>query len=97
MSDAEARKRRVKAKVPFDPKNTIKLSTANGIGEGMVGRAQHIKLKSIQATDIAVVVQADAAGAYGGDLDGLLGMNLLARYQIVIDGKTLRIKRRVGR
>jgi hypothetical protein len=40
-----------------------------------------------------VVVQADGKGLYGENVDGLLGMSFLSRFNAEIDGKTVKVKK----
>jgi hypothetical protein len=40
-----------------------------------------------------VVVQADGKGLYGENVDGLLGMSFLSRFNVEIDGKTVKVKK----
>jgi clan AA aspartic protease (TIGR02281 family) len=82
-----------KAKVDVDPDSNIKLSTANGFVDAKGGLAKSIQLRSLQAADVSVVVQADTQGLYGPNIDGLLGMSFLSRFNVVMDGKTVKVKR----
>lgn len=80
-----------KAKVAVDPRGSVKLSTANGVADAKLGRADSVKLRSLEAQNIAVVVQDDAKAAYGANVDGLLGLSFLSRFKMQFDGKTVRI------
>ena len=66
-----------------------------GIVDGKRGRAQTIQLRSLVAKDVPIVVHA--GGAYGDGIDGLLGMSFLSRFNINMDGKTVRISPRTAR
>ncbi|HVD72073.1 MAG TPA: retroviral-like aspartic protease family protein, partial [Xanthobacteraceae bacterium] len=68
-----------KANVQIEQDSTVRLHTANGIAEGKRGRAATIQLRSLQANDVAVVVQPDGQGTFGEGVDGLLGMSFLSR------------------
>jgi hypothetical protein len=46
------------------------------------------------AKDVAIVVQADAKGAYGEGVDGLLGMSFLSHFKVSMDTQALRVSRR---
>lgn len=83
-----------KAGVDIDTGSSIKLFTANGVTEGKRGRAKSIQLRSLQAQDVAVVVQKDSSGTYGAGVDGLLGMSFLSRFSVKIDGTSVKIGRR---
>jgi hypothetical protein len=39
-------------------------------------------------------VQADAKGAYGEGVDGLLGMSFLSHFKVSMDTQALRVSRR---
>lgn len=86
-----------KAKIEIDEDSTMKLSTANGITEGKRGRAKTVQLKSIRSNDVPLVVQNDQKGTYGDDIDGLLGMSFLSRFNVTIARDTVRITSRHGR
>jgi clan AA aspartic protease (TIGR02281 family) len=86
-----------KAKVQIDQDSTVRLHTANGPSEGKRGRAATIQLRSLQAKDVAVVVQNDGQATYGEDIDGLLGMSFLSRFKVTIDTQAVRISNRSSR
>lgn len=90
LKDSFARK----AGIDLD-KNTVHLRTANGIVAGKPGHASTIELRSLKATDVPVVVEADSAAAYRAD--GLLGLSFLSRFNITIDAHTVRIAARKPR
>jgi aspartyl protease family protein len=80
-----------KAKVEIEAGSSVHLHTANGIAEGQRGRADTIQLRSLKAKSVPVVVEADSAAAYGDGVDGLLGLSFLSRFNVTIDGRTVRI------
>jgi len=80
-----------KAKIEIEQGSSVRLHTANGIGEGQLGRADTIQLRSLKAKNVPVVVEADSAAAYGPGVEGLLGLSFLSRFNVTIDGKTVRI------
>ena len=82
-----------KANVDIDQDSSIKLSTANGFADAKGGLAKSIQLRSLQAFDVSLVVQEDSQGLYGPNVDGLLGMSFLSRFNVVMDGKTVKVKR----
>ena len=86
-----------KANVQIDQDSTVRLHTANGIAEGKRGRAATIQLRSLQANDVAVVVQPDGQGTFGEGVDGLLGMSFLSRFKPTIDAQAVRISNRKDR
>ena len=86
-----------KAKVEINPDSKIQLYTANGVSEGRRGRAAAIQVRSLRANDVPIIVQSDAKGTYGPGVDGLLGMSFLSRFQVALDGKSVRIRKRAAR
>jgi aspartyl protease family protein len=83
-----------KAKVQVDPDSTVRLHTANGVTTGKRGRAETIQLRTLQASDVPIVVQDDAKGTYGDGVDGLLGMSFLSRFKLTVDARNVRISGR---
>jgi clan AA aspartic protease (TIGR02281 family) len=83
-----------KAKINIDQGSVVKLMTANGLTEGRSGRATSVRLRTLEAKDVVVVVQDDTKRLYGDGIDGLLGMSFLSRFQVSIDGKQARIRNR---
>jgi clan AA aspartic protease (TIGR02281 family) len=79
-----------KANVDVDQGSTVQLHTANGVASGKLGRAGTIQLRSLKAAGVPVVVEADSAAAFGG-ADGLLGLSFLSRFDLSINGHTVRI------
>jgi clan AA aspartic protease (TIGR02281 family) len=80
-----------RAKVDIDRDSEIRLNTANGIALAHRGLAKTVKLRSLQAQSVAIVVQEDRKGTYGEGIDGLLGMSFLSRFQLVLDGQSVQL------
>ena len=83
-----------KAKVQIDQDSKIHMHTANGIADARRGRATTVQLRSLQAKDVAVIVQDNVRGSYGDGVDGLLGMSFLSRFKVSIDTQAVRIANR---
>jgi clan AA aspartic protease (TIGR02281 family) len=83
-----------KAKVQIDPNSIVRLHTANGASTAKRGRAATIQLRSLQAKEVAIVVQDDAKGMFGEGVDGLLGMSFLSRFKLTVDARNVRISAR---
>jgi clan AA aspartic protease (TIGR02281 family) len=83
-----------RAKVRVDEADRVRLQTANGSTEGLMGVAQDIRIGRLQAKDVAAVVSIGNAATFGRDVDGLLGMSFLARYEIAVSGGEVRLKER---
>jgi aspartyl protease family protein len=86
----------LRAKVEVEQDSFVRLNTANGLAEGKRGRAKLIQLRSLQAKDVPIVVQAESKGLYGEDVDGLLGMSFLSRFNVTIDSKSVRLSTRAA-
>jgi len=72
----------------------IKLNTANGTVDGLLTQAKSVKVRSLESQKVQLVIQLDDADDYGGGTDGLIGMSFLSRFDVHMDGKSLRIKPR---
>jgi clan AA aspartic protease (TIGR02281 family) len=83
-----------KAKVQIDQDSSLRMHTANGIGDGKQGRAATIQLRTLAAQDVPIVVQSDAKAAYGDGVDGLLGMSFLSHFNVSIGTQAIRISSR---
>jgi clan AA aspartic protease (TIGR02281 family) len=79
-----------KANVAVDEGSTVQLQTANGIIPGKLGRAETIQLRSLKAASVPLAVEADSSATFGG-ADGLLGLSFLSRFDVSINGHTVRI------
>ncbi len=86
-----------KSKIEIDEDSSIQLHTANGVTAGKRGRAKAVQLKSLDAKDVAVVVQSDDKATYGNGIDGLLGMSFLSRFNVTIERNSVRISSRAPR
>jgi clan AA aspartic protease (TIGR02281 family) len=86
-----------KAKVDVDPQSVVKLMTANGIVDARRGRAKAIRVRTIEARDVSVVVHVNQKAGFGPRVNGLLGMSFLSRFNVVMDGATVRIRTRTAR
>jgi clan AA aspartic protease (TIGR02281 family) len=83
-----------KATVQIDQDSKVKKHTANGAVDGKRGRVATIQLRSLQAKDVVIVVQAGGRSIYGDGVDGLLGLSFLSRFKVSIDTQTVRIATR---
>jgi aspartyl protease family protein len=86
-----------KARVEIDQDSSVRLNTANGLAEGKRGRAKTIQLRSLQASNVPIVVQADNRGMYGDSVDGLLGMSFLSHFNVTIDAHSVKLSPRTAR
>ncbi len=66
----------------FTHRGSRQFSTANGITEGDIYRAETLSFGDITLRDVHIAV---LPGIQGGDVDGLLGMNILQAFKFEID------------
>lgn len=91
LKDSFARK----AGIDLDQRTSVQLHTANGVVGGKRGRASTMQLRSLKASGVPVIVEADGAAAYHAD--GLLGLSFLSRFNVTIDAHTVRVSTRKPR
>jgi aspartyl protease family protein len=84
------------AKLHVRDDDHIQLHTANGIADAVLGRADTVKLGTIEAKNVAIAVQADKDGSYGVGIDGLLGMSFLSRFDVSIADRAVTIRARTS-
>jgi aspartyl protease family protein len=71
-----------KAKISTENAPQITLSTANGLTKGKLTTADKVTLRTLQAAKVPTVVQNVDDKSYGANIDGLLGMSFLSRFQV---------------
>jgi len=59
------------------------------------GYAQLIEVGKARAANVPVAVSVGNNAAYGPQIDGLLGMSFLARFNVALSSNTLELKPRV--
>jgi aspartyl protease family protein len=82
------------AGVEIDNGSSVMVQTANGVIRSKRGRADEVRLRNIAAAKVPVLVQETG---FGPNVDGLLGMSFLSRFEVVISGGTVRISQKTGR
>lgn len=82
-----------KAKVGALAASDINLQTANGVVTAALGSAATLRLGSISANQVSVVVLRKPVGE---GIDGLLGMSFLARFEVIMTAKELQLKAKDG-
>lgn len=73
-----------RAKIDYAKGGVIKLSTANGMANGKLAKADTVALGQLSARSVPVVVQDTDERSYGRGVDGLLGMSFLSRFEIQV-------------
>src|SRR5262245_883569 len=81
-----------KAKVEIDESKTMQTQTANGIAQVRRGLAETVRLRSLFARDVQVLVPAKDIDS--PVVDGLLGMSFLSRFNISIDESSVKLSSR---
>ncbi|MBV8426328.1 MAG: retroviral-like aspartic protease family protein [Hyphomicrobiales bacterium] len=84
-----------RAYLKINPDSKIVLHTANGDTSGMLSKADSIKLGSLTAKNIPVVVQSSTEKLYGKAVDGLLGLSFLSRFEVQFASGFVEIRTRV--
>jgi clan AA aspartic protease (TIGR02281 family) len=83
-----------RAKVPQADAQEITIATANGLAKGKLAKADKVRLGSLEAANVPVVVQATDASSYGAGVDGLLGMSFLSRFDLQMAGGFIEVRTR---
>lgn len=80
-----------KAKIGTENARTVMMHTANGISKAMLTSASRVELGKVAAQNVSTVV---VEKPFGGGIDGLLGMSFLARFDITLGEKDIRVQSR---
>ena len=84
-----------RAKVSLGDADEITLVTANGLAKGKLAKADKVRLGTLEAGNVPVVVQVTTeATGYGLGIDGLLGMSFLSRFELQMAGGFIEIRTR---
>jgi clan AA aspartic protease (TIGR02281 family) len=79
------------AKLQWDSQNLIQVNTANGISTSVLSTADTVSLGPIKAQKVTIGIAP--LNDFGEDVDGLLGMSFLARFEVSLTPTQLVIKR----
>lgn len=80
-----------KAKIKTENASTVVIHTANGIGKATLATAERVETGKVTAENVTVAINEKP---FGGDIDGLLGMSFLARFDVTLGEKEIRIQSR---
>jgi len=83
-----------RAKISLDGANEIMLATANGLAKGRLSKAGKVQLGKLEAVNVPAVVQKTESASYGSNVDGLLGMSFLARFEVQMAGGFIEVRTR---
>lgn len=83
-----------RARILPDESNPITFQVVGGTHQSAPGYAQLIEVGGARAANVPVAISMGSAAAYGPQVDGLLGMTFLARFNITLAGGALELKPR---
>lgn len=84
-----------RARIHADESNPITMQVVGGTVQSAPGYAQLVEVGSAQAANVPVLISTGNDAAYGAQVDGLLGMTFLARFNVTLAGGVLELKPRV--
>jgi clan AA aspartic protease (TIGR02281 family) len=84
-----------RARILPDENNLITFQVVGGTIQSAPGYAQLIEVGKARAANVPVAVAVGNNGAFGQQVDGLLGMTFLARFNIAFSSGALELKPRV--
>ena len=76
-------------KLKLEKKGSVLIQTASGTAKAYPVRFDEVKLQGLEAHSIRGVITGDL-----GDVDGLLGMSFLSRYDLTLGAKSITIQAR---
>lgn len=83
-----------RAKIAYSDASEIKLSTANGFSKGLLTRAEKVQLGKLEALNVPTIVQKGDEKSLAGDIDGLLGMSFLTRFDLQMSKGVIELRTR---
>lgn len=83
-----------RAKIDYAKGAMIRLSTANGMANGKLAKADKVTLGQLSAGNVPVAVQDTDERSFGRGVDGLLGMSFLSRFDIQVARGFIEIRTR---
>lgn len=83
-----------RARILPDESNPITFQVVGGTVQSAPGNAQLIEIGNVRAASVPVAISMGNATAYGPQVDGLLGMTFLARFNVTLAGGALELKPR---
>lgn len=80
-----------RAKIASQNSRKIKTHTANGVTEATLSTAAMVQLGKLRAENVSLAI---ISKPIGGGIDGLLGMSFLARFDVTLGEREIRIQAR---
>lgn len=84
-----------RARILPDENNLMTFQVVGGTIQSALGYAQLIELGKTRAANVPVAVSVGNNAAFGQQIDGLLGMTFLARFNVTLSSGALELKPRV--
>lgn len=84
-----------RAGISPDERNPMTIYVVGGTIQSSPGTAQLIEVGNARAANVPVAVSISHPSAYGPQVDGLLGMTFLARFNVTLTGGALELTPRV--
>jgi aspartyl protease family protein len=84
-----------RARILVDESHPITVQVVGGTIQSALGYAQLVEVGGAQAANVPVVISTGNDAAYGSQVDGLLGMTFLARFNVTLAGGALELKPRL--
>lgn len=83
-----------RARILPDEENMMTVYVVGGTAKSAPGYAQTIEVGSSRAANVPVGISVGKDSAYGPEIDGLLGMTFLARFNVTLGNGVLELKSR---
>jgi aspartyl protease family protein len=83
-----------RARITQNVLQQVMMNTANGQTRAVLARADRIAVGKLAATNVPVVVMTSGAPNFGANVDGLLGMSFLSRFDVRMSGGFVEIATR---
>ncbi|OYX79845.1 MAG: hypothetical protein B7Y77_01340 [Bradyrhizobium sp. 35-63-5] len=83
-----------RANLMYDGANVIKTKTAGGTLTMALGKVTQIVIGKTDASDVTVAIAPKQQHTFGENVDGLLGMSFLTRFDVTVSAGYLELRRR---
>jgi aspartyl protease family protein len=83
-----------RARITQNVLQQVMMNTANGQARAVLARADRITVGKLAAINVPVVVMTSGAPNFGANVDGLLGMSFLSRFDVRMSGGFIEIATR---
>ncbi|MBV8839262.1 MAG: retroviral-like aspartic protease family protein, partial [Alphaproteobacteria bacterium] len=80
-----------RARIAADEGDTVQVKTAGGSMKQATGYAQSVAVGSAIAANVPLLIAVGSTDAFGREIDGLLGMTFLSRFNVAISSGLLEL------